>query len=89
MFFFTGAIDACKVHPRVVAQRALHHNAAAVVLFHNHPSGNPKPSAADRAITARLKQALALLDIRALDGRQRPHEPGGAGGGCSGLLAAP
>ncbi|HEX2653473.1 MAG TPA: JAB domain-containing protein, partial [Xanthobacteraceae bacterium] len=54
-------------HPRVVAQKALQHNAAAVVLFHNHPSGNPEPSAADRAITIRLKQALALLDIRVLD----------------------
>lgn len=43
------------------------HNAAALVLFNNHPSGNPEPSAADRAITVRLKQALALLDIRVLD----------------------
>lgn len=64
---FTGTIDACEVHPRVVAQRALHHNAASLVLFHNHPSGNPEPSAADRTITVRLKQALALLDIRILD----------------------
>ena len=64
---FTGTVDGCEVHPRVVAQRVLHHNAAAVVLFHNHPSGNPEPSAADRAITTRLKQALALLDVRVLD----------------------
>ena len=64
---FTGTVDACDVYPRVVAQRALQHNAAAVVLFHNHPSGNPEPSAADRTITVRLKQALALLDIRVLD----------------------
>jgi DNA repair protein RadC len=45
----------------------LDHNAAAVIFFHNHPSGNPEPSAADRAITDRLKQALALFDIRVLD----------------------
>jgi DNA repair protein RadC len=64
---FTGTIDGCDVHARVVAQRALHHNAAAVVLFHNHPSGNPEPSAADRGITRRLKEALGLLDIRVLD----------------------
>lgn len=64
---FIGTVDGCEVHPRVVAQRVLHHNAAAVVLFHNHPSGNPEPSAADRAITTRLKQALALLDVRVLD----------------------
>lgn len=64
---FTGTIDGCEVHPRVVAQRALHHNAAALVLFHNHPSGNAEPSAADRTITRRLKEALGLLDIRVLD----------------------
>lgn len=64
---FTGTIDSCEVHPRIVAKRALETNAAAVVLFHNHPSGNPQPSAADRALTARLKQVLALLDMRVLD----------------------
>jgi len=64
---FTGTVDGCEVHPRVVAQEALRYNAAAVILFHNHPSGEPEPSAADRALTARLKQALALLDIRVLD----------------------
>ncbi len=47
--------------------RALAHNAAAVMIGHNHPSGNPEPSAADRAITTRLQQALALVDIRLLD----------------------
>ena len=51
----------------LVAQRALHHNAAALVLFHNHPSGNAEPSPADRTITRRLKEALGLLDIRILD----------------------
>ncbi|UXA59857.1 DNA repair protein RadC [Xanthomonas prunicola] len=64
---FSGTIDSCEVHPRVVAKRALELNAAAVLLFHNHPSGNPEPSQADRQITERLKQALALLDVRVLD----------------------
>lgn len=64
---FRGTIDGSEVHPREVAKAALQHNAAALVLFHNHPSGNPEASAADRAVTARLKQALALLEIRILD----------------------
>ncbi|WP_313229091.1 DNA repair protein RadC [Stenotrophomonas acidaminiphila] len=64
---FTGTADACEVHNRVVAKRALDLNAVAVILFHNHPSGNPEPSQADRQVTERLKQALALLDIRVLD----------------------
>ncbi|WP_448670470.1 JAB domain-containing protein [Pseudoxanthomonas mexicana] len=64
---FHGTIDGCEVHPRVVIKRALELNAAAVILGHQHPSGDPEPSAADRALTARLKQALALVDIRLLD----------------------
>lgn len=64
---FYGTIDGTKIHPRVVVQRALEHNARAVILGHNHPSGNPEPSAADRAVTARLKQSLALVDVRLLD----------------------
>lgn len=64
---FMGTIDGAEVHPRVVAQLALKHNAAAVICAHNHPSQHPEPSAADRAVTARLKQALALFDIRLLD----------------------
>lgn len=64
---FTGTIDGCDVHPRVVAKRALDLNAVAVILFHNHPSGNPEPSEADRQVTKRLEQALGLLDIRVLD----------------------
>ncbi|MFP7722327.1 JAB domain-containing protein [Lysobacter sp. A3-1-A15] len=64
---FMGTIDGAEVHPRIVARLALKHNAAAVICAHNHPSQNPEPSAADRAVTARLKQALALLDIRLLD----------------------
>lgn len=64
---FFGTVDGAEVHPRVVAQRALMHNAAAIIVSHNHPSGNPDPSAADRAVTAQLKQALSLLDVRLLD----------------------
>lgn len=64
---FRGTLDGAEVHPREVARAALRHNASAVIVGHNHPSGNPEPSAADRAVTARLKQALALLDIRLLD----------------------
>ncbi len=64
---FRGTVDGAEVHPREVARRALALNAAAVIVGHNHPSGNPEPSAADRAVTARLKQALALVDIRLLD----------------------
>lgn len=64
---FFGTIDGAEVHPREIVRRALLINAAAVVAFHNHPSGNLEPSAADRAVTTRLKQALALVDIRLLD----------------------
>ena len=64
---FRGSIDGAEVHPRVLVQRALAHGAAAVIVGHNHPSGNPEPSAADRAVTVRLKQALALVDVRLLD----------------------
>lgn len=64
---FRGTIDSASVHPREVVRRALQHNAAAVILAHNHPSGVPEPSAADRRITRRLVEALALFDIRVLD----------------------
>ena len=64
---FRGTIDAAEVHPREVVKEALRLNAAAVIVSHNHPSGNPEPSAADRALTARLKQALGLVDVRVLD----------------------
>ncbi len=64
---FHGTIDGSEVHPRVVVKRALDLNAAAIILGHNHPSGDPEPSAADRAVTARIKQACALVDIRVLD----------------------
>ena len=64
---FHGTIDGATVYPRVVAERALRHGAAALIVAHNHPSGISEPSLADQAITRRLKDALALLDIRLLD----------------------
>ena len=64
---FQGTIDGASVYPRVVVQRAMEANAAAVVLFHNHPSGVAEPSMADEALTKRLKEALALVDVRVLD----------------------
>ena len=64
---FQGTIDGAAVYPRVVVQQALTLNAAAVMFFHNHPSGVAEPSHADEAITLRLKDALALVDIRVLD----------------------
>jgi len=64
---FSGTVDGAQVHPRIVVQRALALNAAAVLLAHNHPSGHAEPSAADRAMTARLKSALALVEVRLLD----------------------
>ncbi len=64
---FHGTIDGTSVYPRVVVQRALEINAAAVILFHNHPSGVAEPSQADERITRRLKSALELIDVRVLD----------------------
>ena len=64
---FFGTVDGAEVHPREVVKQALRQNAAAVIVAHNHPSGETEPSAADRAVTARLKQALALVDVRLLD----------------------
>jgi len=64
---FRGTIDGASVHPREVVRRALTHNAAAVILAHNHPSGVAEPSRSDEAITRRLRDALALVDIRVLD----------------------
>lgn len=55
------------VYPREIVKAALFHNAASVILAHNHPSGSPEPSTADRSITQTLKQALALVDVRVLD----------------------
>lgn len=64
---FFGTIDGSMVHPREVLKSCLRHNAAAVIFAHNHPSGVAEPSQADIAITRRLKNALALIDIRTLD----------------------
>lgn len=64
---FRGTIDGASVYPREVVKQALHHNAAAVIFAHNHPSGIAEPSTADKHITEKLKQALALFDIRVLD----------------------
>lgn len=62
-----GTIDGASVYPREVIKAALRHGAAAVIFAHNHPSGVAEPSAADRALTERLKAALAQVDIRVLD----------------------
>jgi len=64
---FHGTIDGASVHPREVVKLALARNAAAVILAHNHPSGIAEPSQADELITVRLRDALALVDIRVLD----------------------
>ena len=62
-----GTLDAASVYPREVVKRALALGAAAVIFAHNHPSGMAEPSAADRILTDRLKQALSLVDVRVLD----------------------
>lgn len=64
---FCGTIDGTSVYPREVVRRALHHNAAAVIFAHNHPSGVAEPSRADEQITLRLRDALGLIDVRVLD----------------------
>ncbi|ELA9722136.1 DNA repair protein RadC [Vibrio parahaemolyticus] len=64
---FYGTINAASIYPREVVKLVLKENAAAVILAHNHPSGIAEPSQADKHITERLKQALALVDIRILD----------------------
>jgi len=64
---FRGTIDGASVHPREVVRRVLHHNAAAIILAHNHPSGNADPSQSDMQITNKLKQALEMIDVRVLD----------------------
>ena len=64
---FHGTIDRATVHPRVVVRRAMMQNAAALIAFHQHPSGVAEPSRADRAITKRLAEALALVDVRLID----------------------
>jgi DNA repair protein RadC len=64
---FYGTISSATVHPREIVKRALHHNAAAVILAHNHPSGDTQASNSDKAITHKLIDALKLIDVRVLD----------------------
>lgn len=64
---FAGTIDGAVVHPREVVRSALQHNAARIICYHNHPSGEATPSENDCLITCRLKEALALVDIRLID----------------------
>ena len=64
---FRGTIDGASVHPREVVKECLASNCAAVIFAHCHPSGEPSPSHADELITRRLREALALVDIRVLD----------------------
>ena len=64
---FRGTVSQTSVYPREVVKHALKHNAAAVVLAHNHPSGVAEPSRADELLTSELKQVLALVDVRVLD----------------------
>lgn len=64
---FKGTLSQASVYPREVVKSALSHNAAAIIFAHNHPSGHAQPSQADRELTATLKSALALVDVRVLD----------------------
>lgn len=64
---FKGTVDSASVHPREVVRACLRHNAAAVILAHNHPSGVAEPSASDRAITRELRDALQLIGVKVLD----------------------
>lgn len=62
-----GSIDGAEIHPREIVKAAIKHGAAACIMAHNHPSNNSEPSGADRQVTLRLKEALALIDCRILD----------------------
>ena len=64
---FRGTLSHASVYPREIVKAALHHNAASVILAHNHPSGNAEPSDADITLTKTLKQTLSLVDVRVLD----------------------
>lgn len=75
---FRGTLNQTSVYPREVVVRALHHQAAAVILAHNHPSGELTPSSADQTLTQRLQQALQLVDVQVLD-----HLIVAPGGHCS------
>lgn len=75
---FYGTINCANVYPRVLVKLALEHNAAAILLAHNHPSGVAEPSQADKQITRRIVEAMELVDIKVLD-----HFVTGAGYGVS------
>ncbi len=64
---FRGTLDGASVYPREVVKIALEYNAAAMILVHNHPSGDPEPSQADRKLTTKLQEALNLVGVRTLD----------------------
>lgn len=64
---FSGTLTQTSVYPREIIKRALHHNAAAIIFAHNHPSGVAEPSHADKILTQSLKQALAFIDVKVLD----------------------
>ncbi len=64
---FKGTLNGTAVYPREVVKRVLAYNAAAVILVHNHPSGDPEPSRADEVLTQRLKEVFGLIDVRVLD----------------------
>jgi len=64
---FRGTLDGASVYPREIVKIALAHNAAAMILVHNHPSGDPEPSQADRTLTTKLQDALNLVGVRTLD----------------------
>ena len=64
---FFGSVDTAQVHPREIVRSCLEFNCAAIILAHNHPSGVAEPSAADRSITARITDAVGLIDVRVLD----------------------
>lgn len=64
---FSGTLTQTSVYPREIVKRALHHNAAAIIFAHNHPSGVAEPSQADKTLTQTLKQALSLIDVKVLD----------------------
>lgn len=64
---FRGTLDGANVYPREIVKAALEHNAAAMVLVHNHPSGDPEPSQSDRKLTHKVKEALDLVGVRTLD----------------------
>ena len=64
---FNGTLTQASVYPREIVKRALHHNAAAIIFAHNHPSGFAEPSNADKILTQTLKRALELIDVKVLD----------------------